>query len=372
MSNQPLKLDDVVRLDTSEEAPAYQMRMAGRQFRLSASAYELLRLSEEGRSAAEIAALFSQRSAQPVAAAAIEEAKTKILATLQGERRRTPITFVAAMTLIPAWLVQRIARRLTWLYRPAALLLALAAVVAAVIGFATMPPLVSDPGVVAAGLGLFMVVLVAHELGHASACAAFGALPDRIGIGIYVIYPALFSDVTAAWRLRRGQRVLVDLGGSYFQLLATVLLLAAERVTHAPLLRFTCWASLASATLSLNPLLRFDGYWLLADALGVVNLADQRRRVWQTLWHRQRLPWSRTVAALVGLYAAASLCFAVWLAIHLAAMLWTGTLALPGTLTTLLAGPGRLHAAGALLEWLLVAAFPLALGKRLITAKEKS
>ncbi|MGZ5824300.1 MAG: hypothetical protein ACXWJ2_10195, partial [Hyphomicrobium sp.] len=121
MSNQQLKLDDVIRLDTSEEAPTYQMRMAGRQFRLSASAYELLRLSEEGRSAAEIAALFSQRSAQPVAAAAIEEARNKILATLQGERRRTPITFVATMTLIPAWLVQRIERRLTWLYRPAAL-----------------------------------------------------------------------------------------------------------------------------------------------------------------------------------------------------------------------------------------------------------
>ena len=86
----------------------------------------------------------------------------------------------------------------------------------------------NDPGVVALDLRVF------------------GALPDRIGIGIYVIYPALFSDVTAAWRLSRGQRVLVDLGGSYFQLLVTVALLAAERVTHAPLLRFTCWASLAS------------------------------------------------------------------------------------------------------------------------------
>ena len=376
MSNQQLKLDEVIRLDTSEEAPAYQMTTAGRQFRLSASAYELLRLSEEGKSATEIAALFSQRSARPVAADAIEEARNKILATLHGERRRTPITFVATMTLMPAWLVQRIAGALTWLYRPAALLLALAAVVAAVIGFATMPPLGSDPLVVAEGLLLFMVVLVAHELGHASACAAFGALPDRIGIGIYVIYPALFSDVTAAWRLRRGQRVLVDLGGSYFQLLITVLLLAAERVTHAPVLRFTCWASLASAALSLNPLLRFDGYWLLADALGVVNLADQRRRVWQTLWHRQRLPWSRAVAAAVGLYAAASVGFAVWLAIHLATMLWTETRALPSTLTTLFlgahGGPGRLHAAGALLEWLLLAAFPLALGKRLITRKEKS
>ena len=376
MSNQVLKLDDVIRLDTSEEAPAYQMRMAGRQFRLSASAYELLRMSEEGRSAAEIAALFSQRSAEPVAAAAIEEARHKILALLQGERRRTPITFVATMTLIPAWLVQRIARRLTWLFRPAALPLALAALGAAVVGFATMAPLVSDPGVVAAGLAAFMVVLVAHELGHASACAAFGAVPDRIGIGIYVIYPALFSDVTAAWRLRRGQRVLVDLGGSYFQLLITVVLLAAERVTHLPVLRFTCWASLASAALSLNPLLRFDGYWLLADALGVVNLADQRRRVWHALWNRRQLPWSRTVAGAVALYAAASLGFAVWLAIHLGAMLWTGTLALPTTLVTLLWGAaghaGRLHAAGALLEWLLLAAFPLALAKRLITRKETS
>jgi hypothetical protein len=155
-----------------------------------------------------------------------------------------------------------------------------------------------------------------------------------------------------------------------------VLLLAVERVTHAPVLRFTCWASLASAALSLNPLLRFDGYWLLADALGVVNLADQRRRVWQTLWYRQRLPWSRTVAAAIGLYAVASLCFAVWLAIHLATMLWTETLALPSTLMTLLlgapGGPGRLHAAGALFKWVLLAAFPLALGKRLITRKETS
>jgi putative peptide zinc metalloprotease protein len=118
-----------------------------------------------------------------------------------------------------------------------------------------------------------------HELGHCAAVAAFGARVRRIGFGIYWLSPALFSDVSAAWTLTRWERVAVDCGGIYFQLLACAFyaLAAVFATSQAIQLAFqvAIVANLVAVISALNPILKYDGYWIVSDAMSIPNLRRQ-------------------------------------------------------------------------------------------------
>jgi len=65
-------------------------------------------------------------------------------------------------------------------------------------------------------LGMVIVSAAWHEFGHAAGCAYGGACPGAMGAGIYIAYPAFYTDVTDAYRLNRGGRLRTDLAGVYF------------------------------------------------------------------------------------------------------------------------------------------------------------
>jgi hypothetical protein len=118
-----------------------------------------------------------------------------------------------------------------------------------------------------------------HEVGHCAAVSAFGARVGRIGFGIYWLSPAFFSDVSSAWTLGRWKRVVVDCGGIYFQLLACAVFALAAVGLHSHNLQTAFQTSimvnLLSILCSLDPMLKYDGYWIVSDALDIPNL---RRR----------------------------------------------------------------------------------------------
>jgi putative peptide zinc metalloprotease protein len=121
---------------------------------------------------------------------------------------------------------------------------------------------------------LGMVVLSAgfHEFGHAAACTYGGARPGKIGGGLYLVWPAFYTDVTDAYRLDRRGRLRTDLGGIYFNLifsLATLGLFAATG--YEPLLVLIPIQHLEILH-QLLPFLRMDGYYILADLTGVPDL----------------------------------------------------------------------------------------------------
>src|SRR5215213_1996738 len=160
-------------------------------------------------------------------------------------------------------------------------------------------------------LGLLIVVIFIHEFGHASAQVRFGLPAGGIGFQLYHYIPAFFANVDASWRLKPSQRMVVDIGGIYFQSIAgSVLFLIYLQTNSLPVLS----AVLASDVLSvvaLNPFLRFDGYWLVADALAVPNLNSLSKKLWAQVVSRvrgregqssQAAPLSRTRKILVLLY----------------------------------------------------------------------
>lgn len=125
--------------------------------------------------------------------------------------------------------------------------------------------------------GLVLLSVLAHEFGHASACRAFGERYGDIGVALYLIFPAFYADVSRIWRLGRWQRLVVDLGGVYFQLLASALYAAAYLLTGQVLFLLAVAQIGLLVLFTLNPFGRFDGYWVLCDLLGVTNLWRELR-----------------------------------------------------------------------------------------------
>lgn len=120
-----------------------------------------------------------------------------------------------------------------------------------------------------------LLTLVVHEFGHSAACEKFGANSGSIGFGLYIMSPVFFSDVSDAWRLRRKERLIVDLGGIYVQLIITAFLsiyfFATGNVTVIALISLI----FLGVIFNLNPFLRFDGYWALCDYTNMTNLRER-------------------------------------------------------------------------------------------------
>jgi putative peptide zinc metalloprotease protein len=114
-----------------------------------------------------------------------------------------------------------------------------------------------------------------HELGHVSALARFGKDAKEIGFGLYFIFPVMYTDVSNCWALRRWQRVVVDCGGVYFQAMTAIPLYLTHLLTGSPIPVFMILVNFSLILLILNPILKFDGYWVLADALGIINLREK-------------------------------------------------------------------------------------------------
>ena len=119
-----------------------------------------------------------------------------------------------------------------------------------------------------------------HEFGHAAAARYCGAHPGSMGAGLYLVWPAFYTDVTDSYRLPRGGRIRTDLGGLYFNAVVVVLTFVWWWATGWEALLLLVGTQVLQMVQQLLPLFRFDGYHLLADIAGVPDLY---RRIKPTL-----------------------------------------------------------------------------------------
>ena len=129
-----------------------------------------------------------------------------------------------------------------------------------------------DPAALITVFALFTASAAVHELGHAAGCRYGGARPGRIGAGIYLIWPSFFTNVTDSYRLSRAGRLRTDLGGLYFTLISVLALAGIYAATGAEILLLAIAAIHLQMLEQLLPFARFDGYWILADLIGVPDL----------------------------------------------------------------------------------------------------
>jgi putative peptide zinc metalloprotease protein len=129
-----------------------------------------------------------------------------------------------------------------------------------------------DPVELLVLLGLSLVSAVFHECGHAAGCRYGGARPGRIGVGIYLVWPSFFTNVTDSYRLSRAGRLRTDLGGLYFNLIFMLALACIYAATSAQVLLLVIAVTHLEMLDQLLPFVRFDGYFILSDFVGVPDL----------------------------------------------------------------------------------------------------
>jgi putative peptide zinc metalloprotease protein len=140
------------------------------------------------------------------------------------------------------------------------------------------------------GLGNFLpliVILIAikllHELGHVLTCRHYGGECHELGIQLVLFVPLFYGDVTDAWMLaRRGPRIAISAAGIVVELLlasvATWLWwFSVPGVLNSMFLNIMLVCSVNTLLFNGNPLVRYDGYYALADWLKIPNLAQQAR-----------------------------------------------------------------------------------------------
>lgn len=141
----------------------------------------------------------------------------------------------------------------------------------------TFPNYFTWEGVVLGALAL-VIVKTAHELGHAYTAASFGCRVHTMGIAFVVMTPMPYTDVTDSWRLQdRRQRLLIDAAGIMVELAIAAVALFFWAFLPDGTLRSMAFvisavSAVSSLAVNLNPLMRFDGYYLLSELLGVENL----------------------------------------------------------------------------------------------------
>ena len=196
------------------------------------------------------------------------------------QRAHVPCPVRFRRRIVPAHALVPMLALLRWLFtRPAAAMLITLLVLIELLVLqkehASVPPLSGTQ--IVCSVALTMMGVVVHELGHLSACARFGARHGGIGIGLYWCMPVLYAEVSGAWMLPRLQRAAVDAGGVYFQCAYLVALGLAYLASDAvPFLEAMTWTHFLMLH-TLNPVLKYDGYWLLTDLGGIANLHEHIR-----------------------------------------------------------------------------------------------
>lgn len=159
-----------------------------------------------------------------------------------------------------------------------------------------------------------------HEFGHAAAARYGGSTPGVMGMGIYLVWPAFYTDVTDSYRLGRGGRVRTDLGGLYFNAIIAVAIVGVWWATGYDALLLVVATQILQMIRQLAPLVRFDGYHVLADVTGVPDLFQRIKPTLLALlpWRwgdpeaKVLKPWARIVVTAWVLLVVPLLAFALF------------------------------------------------------------
>jgi putative peptide zinc metalloprotease protein len=166
-----------------------------------------------------------------------------------------------------------------------------------------------------------------HECGHGFACRRHGGQVTTFGIILMIFTPLPYVDVSSSWAFRaKRQRLLVGAGGMLVELAiasvaAVVWANTGDGLVHTLAFNVMFLASVSTLLFNANPLLRFDGYYLLSDAVGIPNLFTRAQQQLRYLAekHLLRTPRPRSPATTSGearwltIYGFASAAYRVFL-----------------------------------------------------------
>jgi putative peptide zinc metalloprotease protein len=270
-----------------KEGAALVRRGDGQMVQLGPLMYGLLACVDGQRDSRALATGLSERIGRRVG----EDHVTRLAAKLarqgllagteqQAPPRRNPLLALRWKVLVtnPDW-TRRLTAPFTVLFRPWVMWPILAAfggvfwfvLIHKGVASATAQAF-SSPGLLLLVFALAVVSAGFHELGHAAACRYGGATPGGMGMGLYLVWPAFYTDVTESYRLPRRARLRVDLGGLYFNAVVAVVTMLVWLVWRVDALLLLVALQVLQMVKQLSPMIRADGYHILSDLTGVPDL----------------------------------------------------------------------------------------------------
>jgi putative peptide zinc metalloprotease protein len=282
-----------------KEAPYLVRRADGQVVQLPRLLYAVVEHADGHRDDAELARAVSDDVRRGLTAEQIRflaDEKLRPLGVVAGDGAAPPPAATTLLALnvktavVPPEVVNVIGTVLSPLFAPpvvALVLLAVAAVDTWLFGVHGIAQSVRaslyDP---AALLLLIVLVLVAtafHECGHAAGTRYGGARPGAMGAGLYLVWPAFYTDISDSYRLGRGGRLRADLGGVYFNAIFVLGTFLAYQVTGFEALLLLVPLQHLEVVHQLLPLLRLDGYYVLTDLTGVPDVLSRIRPILKSL-----------------------------------------------------------------------------------------
>jgi putative peptide zinc metalloprotease protein len=129
------------------------------------------------------------------------------------------------------------------------------------------------------------VVKVIHEFGHGLSCKAFGGEVHEMGALFLCLSPCLYCNVSDAWTLaNKWQRIIISFAGIYVELvIASIATFVWWNSANHPFinnlsLSLMVVCSVSTVLFNANPLMRFDGYYVVADWMEIPNLRDRSNK----------------------------------------------------------------------------------------------
>jgi putative peptide zinc metalloprotease protein len=300
----PPRLCDGVELiglfeDSGFKQPPYIARRSdGQVVQMPAMLFALAEEVDGTRSYEEVGTALSHR---------IERGVTGEMAEMLIEEQLRPLGIVApehtgdqpelrkvdpllALKFRASVLPDRVVRAFTTVFKPLFLPPVMALAVAAFVGLdvwlfflhgisQSLRHTLYEPALLLAMLGGVVLATAFHEIGHATALRYGGGKPGVMGVGIYIVWPAFYTDITDSYRLGKWGRLRTDVGGMYFNALFALAIAAVYALTgFEPLLLLVVLQTFAIVQQAL-PFLRLDGYYIVSDLTGVPDILSRIKPV---------------------------------------------------------------------------------------------
>ena len=129
------------------------------------------------------------------------------------------------------------------------------------------------------------VTKVIHEFGHGITCKYFGGDCHEMGIMILVLTPCLYVNVSDSWMLpSKWKRAMIGAAGVYVECFLAAICTFLWWFSQPGLFNYLCLnimflSSVSTIIFNINPLLRYDGYYILADVLEIPNLRQKATKI---------------------------------------------------------------------------------------------
>jgi putative peptide zinc metalloprotease protein len=308
----PPRLADDVELigqfeDSGFKQPPYIARRAdGQVVQMAPMLFALAEEIDGRRDHAEIAERLSHRIQRGVTGEMAEmliEEQLRPLGIVAGRNGDQPklqkVDPLLALRFRARVVPERVTTALTTVFRPlfhpavvAAAVLAFVALVGWLLGVhgisQSLRHLIYQPALVLMLLAGVVVATAFHEVGHATGLRYGGGRPGVMGVGVYIVWPAFYTDITDSYRLPKRGRLRADLGGMYFNALFALAVGALYAATSFEPLLLLILIQLFTIIQQSLPLLRLDGYYIVSDLTGVPDILGRIRPILASV-----LPWRK-------------------------------------------------------------------------------